>query len=202
MKRMRPLIAACLLCLALPGIAQDPKAGPAMDAGMQAMMAAWEKASTPGAPHRQLEAHFAGTWTTRMSMWMDPAQPPMTDSGQSHNTLDLGGRQLRMHYRGRVMDMPFEGLGMTGYDNVRGRYVSHWTDNMSTGHFVAEGDYDPASRSYTFRGEMPDPMAPGRMTPIREVIRITDADHHVLEMYETHDGTERKTMQIEYSRVK
>lgn len=43
-------------------------------------------------------------------------------------------------------------------------------------------------------------MQPGAITPVREVTRIVDRNRHVTEMYETHDGRERKTMVIEYTR--
>jgi hypothetical protein len=73
---------------------------------------------------------------------------------------------------------------------------------MSTGLFVSEGDYDPASKSYSYRAQMPDPMKPGTMVPVRQTMRIVDKDHAVFEMYETRDGKELKTMQIEYARAK
>jgi len=45
-------------------------------------------------------------------------------------------------------------------------------------------------------------MKAGKTIAVREVIRIVDADHHVMEWYETHDGKERKSMVIEYARAK
>ena len=49
---------------------------------------------------------------------------------------------------------------------------------------------------------MPDPMHPGAMIAVRNVVGMVDPDHHVFEMYETRDGKEVKSMQIEYSRVR
>ena len=40
------------------------------------------------------------------------------------------------------------------------------------------------------------------MVPVRDVVRVIDNDHHVFEMYETRNGKEVKTMQIEYTRAK
>ncbi len=31
------------------------------------------------------------------------------------------------------MGMPFEGMGIDGYDNLAKQYVSTWVDNMGTG---------------------------------------------------------------------
>lgn len=207
---MKRQIAAALLVLAvvaaLPLAAQDgtgaAPAAPQMTPDMQAMVAAWQKASTPGAPHQQLAEHFAGTWTTKQTMWLDPAAPPMVETGKSVNTPVFGGRQLRIDFTSQFMGQPFEGVGYSGYDNVRGKFTSTWADNMSTGFLMTLGDYDAATRTYTFRGDMADPMKDGAMTPVRETLRIVDADHHVLEMFETHAGKEARTMQIEYARAK
>lgn len=201
MKRIQ-LTAALTACLLFTPLALAQDNAPTMSVEQQAMMQAWQKASTPGAQHQQLAEQFAGTWSTRQTMWMDPSAPPMSETGKSVNTPVFGGRQLRMDFTGQFMGQPFEGMGYTGYDNITGKYLGSWMDNMSTGQFLAAGDYDPATRTYTYRGEMPDPMKPGTMIPVREVVRVVDNDHHVMEWYEVRDGKERKSMQIEYTRAK
>lgn len=190
-------VAVSLLCTPV-AFAQD--APPPMSAETQAMMAAWEKAATPGAQHQQLAEQFVGNWDTRQTMWMQPGAPPMTETAKAVGTAVLGGRHVRTDFTGQFMGMPFQGVALAAYDNVTGKYVNHWMDNMSTGVYRSEGDYDAANKTYTYRGEMADPMAPGTMIPVREVVRIVDKDHHVMEMYETHDGKENKTMQIEFAR--
>lgn len=45
-------------------------------------------------------------------------------------------------------------------------------------------------------------MRPGSMIPVRETVRVIDADHHVMEMFEPKDGKEVRTMQLEYTRRK
>ena len=196
-----PAVAALAMLLLIGSSAGAQDSAPAMSPEQQAMMAAWEKASSPGGAHARLATQMAGTWNAKQTVWMDPAAPPMTSSGKAVNTPVFGGRHIRMDYSGQFMGQPFEGVGYTGHDNVTGRYVSTWMDSMSTGAFRAEGEYDEATSSYTFRGEMADPMHDGAMTPVREVVRVVDNDRHVMEMYETHDGQERKTMEIEFTRA-
>jgi hypothetical protein len=195
-------LSLCTLALlaALPLAAKEP-AAPKLTAEQQAMMQAWEKASKPGQPHQQL-ATMAGQWNVKQTMWMDPKTPPMVQTGSATNTLALGGRHLRQDYRGQWMNQPFEGVGYTGYDNVTGKYYSSWVDSGSTGLFVAYGDYDAGTRTYTFRGEMADAAAGGAKVPIRDVLRIVDNDHHVFEMYETRDGKEARVMELDYTRQK
>jgi hypothetical protein len=202
--KIRHLAALSLgLLIAMPAFAQDKAtAPPQMSPEQKAMMEAWQKAATPGERHKQLISEFEGTWNTKMSSWMDPSAPPSMETGKSVNTAVLGGRQLRMDYSGQYMGQPFQGLGYIGFDNVTGKYFSTWSDNMSTGLFVSEGDYDPASKSYSYRAQMPDPMKPGTVVPVRQTMRIVDKDHAVFEMYETRDGKENKSMQIEYTRAK
>ncbi|HXH00596.1 MAG TPA: DUF1579 family protein [Xanthomonadaceae bacterium] len=135
-------------------------------------------------------------------MWMDPSKPPMKETGKDTTTAILGGRQLRTDFRSRFMGKPFQGLGYTGFDNVRGKYFSSWTDDMSTSTFMSWGDYDPATRTYTFKGEMADPMQAGKLMPVRETMRIVDKDHHVMEWFEQRAGKEALSMRIEYARTK
>lgn len=178
----------------------EPAAGQ-MNAEMQAMMEAWQKASTPGPQHAQLAEHFVGSWDAQTSVWMDPSAPPMTSTGTEVTTAEFDGRHVVSEFKGSMMGQPFTGHAVTSYDNTTGRYLVNWIDSMSTGQFHAQGECDPASKSYTFTGEMPDMMQPGTSIPIRQVIRIEDADHHVMEWYETRDGQEVKTMVIEYTRA-
>lgn len=201
---LRLALLGCLLC-GPAAFAQDADTPPAGEgppgAEQQAMMEAWQKAATPGAQHQQLIEQFAGQWDATITMWMDPAAPPMTEAGRSTNTAVLGDRHVRMDYRGQFMGQPFEGVGYSGYDNVTGQYVSSWMDNTSTGMHVSHGDYDAANRTYTYRSEMPDMMDPGGSVPVRETVKVVDADHHVMAWYETRDGEEHKTMQIEFTRA-
>lgn len=193
------------LALALPAaaIAAEPTtAEPAMSAEQQAMMDAWARAATPGAEHARLAEHFAGNWDVSMSFWMDHDAPPTTETGTATITPVFGGRQLRQDFKGSFMGMPFEGSGYSGYDNVRQRYTATWNDNMSTATMLSFGDYDAATRTYTYTSEMADPMQDGALIPIREVVQIVDADHHVMEMFEPHEGKEVRTMRLEYRRAK
>jgi hypothetical protein len=201
----RYIVALTLGCLvATSALAEDKQAGapPAMTPEQQAAMAAWQKASTPSDRHKQLIAEFEGTWDAKMTAWMDPSAPAQVETGKSVNTAVLGGRQLRMDYSGQFMGQPYQGVGYSGYDNVTGKYFSTWSDNMSTGLFVSEGSYDAAAKVYNYTATMHDPLQDGAPVPVRETLRVVDKDHVTFEMYETRDGKERKSMQIEYTRAK
>jgi hypothetical protein len=99
---------------------------------------------------------------------------------------------------GKAMEMDFKGVSTEGYDNAKKKFVATWIDNMGTGIMFLEGTYDSMNKTFTYRGE--EEMIPGTKTKVREVIRITDNDHHVLEWYEDRGGTEVKTMEIAFTR--
>jgi len=81
---------------------------------------------------------------------------------------------------------------LLGYDNVKKKFVNTWGDNMGTGLMMAEGDYDPATKALTYVSEME--MIPGMKTKVREVVTITDKDHHIMEWYEDRGGKDVKTL--------
>src|SRR3546814_17361268 len=124
-------------------------------------------------------------------MWIDPSAPPMVETGKSVDTAVLGGRQIRTQFSSRFMGQPFNGIGFMGYDNVRGKYVASWVDDMSTGLITSEGDYDPATTTYTFVAEMADPMHDGAPIATRATVPNIDPDHHTMEMFETNHHQDR-----------
>ena len=98
-----------------------------------------------------------------------------------------------------MKDMQFKGMGIEGYDNAKQKFVGSWIDNMGTGIQFSDGTYDPATKTLTYTSEIE--MMPGMKTPVREVLKIADKDHMMLEWYETHGGQEKKTMEINYTRA-
>jgi hypothetical protein len=165
-----------------------------------AMMAAMQKAATPGRFHQQLEP-LVGTFEVSTQMWMEPGQTPMTAKGVGEHKWVLGKRFLEQRYQGDFMGMPFEGIGYTGYDNIRERYVNTWIDSMGTGFMIGEGK-PKADGSIEFWAQYPDPTS-GEMVKFREVIQIHSKDHHTLKMFMTgEDGNEFLNAEIHYRRKK
>jgi len=114
-------------------MAQGGDSGHGMSqADMKAMEEAMMKAATPGEHHKAL-GRYVGDWTFTNTMWMDPSQPPMKSNGTVHAEWMLGNRYLSSTFRGSFGGQPFEGHATDGYDNVAGKYVSSWVDNMGTG---------------------------------------------------------------------
>ncbi len=113
--------------------------------------------------------------------------------------MDVTGKMQMPGEDGKMKDVQFKGMSVEGYDNAKKKFVSSWIDNMGTGIQFSEGTYDPASKALTFTSEIE--MMPGMKMPVREVLKLTDKDHMLLEWYETHGGQEKKTMEIAYTRA-
>jgi hypothetical protein len=133
---------------------------------------------------------------------MAPGAPPQESSGTSENKMTLGGRFLEQHYEGKFMDQPFTGMGYTGYDLYKKRYVGNWMDSMGTSIMSSTGTADASGKTMTFTGTMDD-YATGKKANFKEVITVVDPDHHVFEMWwPGPDGKMFKTMEIHYMRKK
>jgi hypothetical protein len=165
---------------------------------MAAAMETYSKAAAPGPAHRMLEK-MAGRWTTLTKQWMEPGKPPVESTGTSEQKMLFGGRYLHQEFSGDMMGTPFTGIGLTGYDNQKQRYVSTWIDSMSTAIFFFEGSGDPEERTITQVCRYEDPVR-GPMK-LRSVTRIVDDLTHQFEMYGTDKSDiEQKMMEITYLR--
>jgi len=173
---------------------------PKPSAEQSAMMEKMAKAMAPGPQHEMLKK-MAGEWNAKVTYQMDPSQPAQVEQSSSTLTMLMDGRYCQEVTSGQMMGQPFSGMGITGYDNVLGKYVSTWIDNMGTGIMTSTGTPDASGKVITWVGTMADPMT-GKVKTERMVTRITDDDHHTLEMYGVPPGgkKEMKMMTIEYSR--
>ena len=202
--RSMSLVSSAALCsfllapLAWAQEATKPGKAPELTPAQQAEMKAYEAAGTPGEAHRKL-ASTAGNYTVKIRNWHEPGAAPTEEKGTAKRSVALDGRVLVEHFEGAMMGTPFTGHGMTGYDNVVGKYWSTWNDSMSTGIMVSWGTCD-AQNACKFEGSWNDPV---KKTPIksRMTSRWTSPDTEVFEMYAPDkQGREMKMMEITYTR--
>ncbi|MCH8148016.1 MAG: DUF1579 domain-containing protein [Planctomycetes bacterium] len=180
------------------GYKHAPK-GEQMDAETQAMMDAWAKYATPGAYHDNLKP-LVGTWATTSKYWMKPGGDPKVGQGTAVKKMVLDGRYLSEDYSGMSAFGPFHGIGLTGYDNARKKYVDTWVDSMGTGIMLSYGTCDSSGKTITFQSEYEDPMD-GKTKKHRSVIKIINNDKHILEMFVTEPGQkEHKELEVIYTR--
>lgn len=159
-----------------------------------AEMKAWQAYATPGAPHK-LMADEVGTWNCDMTFWYEPNGKPEKASSVANVKMILGGRYQEANYQGKIMGSPFEGKSTLAYNNVSKEYTTTFIDNMGTGMMVASGKYDEATKSMELKGEVVNPVS-GKKTPYREVYTIVDPTTRKMEMFDTKNGSEYKSMEI------
>lgn len=200
MKRL--LFAILIATVALAAVAQEkPKQGgaPEPDAQMKATMEAYAKAAEPGAMHTFL-ASLAGTWAVESKAWMGPGEPH-TSKATAVCTMIFGGRYLVEEFKGEFAGTPFEGRGITGFDNTAKQFQSVWIDSMSTGLGVGTGSLDASGKVLTSTMTYMDPKT-GKEGRMKAVLRIVDEKTHIFEMFEVGpDGKESKSMEMTYRKV-
>lgn len=178
---------------------KTPPKGQEMSPEMLKMMEACAKAATPGPQHKQL-ASLAGAWDVKTKFSMDPSAPPEESTGVTKAKTVLGGRWVVEEFEGQMPQGPFSGMGISGYDNVKKKYVSFWMDTMGTGAMVSEGTADTTGKVITFTGTYEDPMTAKPKT-CRSVTRFVSESKHTFEMFDTGpDGKEFKCLDIVYTR--
>jgi hypothetical protein len=225
MKKFASLITILFaILLAISSFAQSPATSPATASAPSAA----QPATATGEPNPQemmkqmiemsklnenhkLLSSLDGSWNYTIKMWMnpDPNAKPQESKGTATRKTVMGGRYVMMDVSGKMQmpgedgkmkDVQFKGMGLEAYDNVKKKFVSSWIDNMGTGIQFSEGSYDPATKTFTYTSEM-EPV-PGMKSQVREVIKVADNNHMMLEWYENQGGQEKKTMEIAYTRKK
>lgn len=165
----------------------------------QAMMEAMEKAGTPGEHHKVLLKRV-GKWDVVVKAWMAPGQPPMESKGTAEAKSILGDRFIQMNFTGSFMDKPFNGIGVTGFDNVKKKVVGTWIDNMSTSIMRSEGTFDAASKTTSSTSVGMDPIT-GKECKGRTVEKWESDNKVVEEFFRKVGSKEMKAMEIVYTRA-
>ncbi len=154
------------------------------------------KLGLPGPQHAALRP-LEGRWRAHVKMW-DPNGQQSETQGTAVCRMILGGRFLEERINMDLMGQPYEGWGLTGFDNREKRYVINWVDNVSSGITTGGGSMDKSGKVLTTMSKMVGPG--GKTTESRMVTRIVDANTHVFSMYNTLSGKEQLGMEITYTR--
>ena len=171
---------------------EEPIAEPPLDSAAQ--MKAWAEYARPGNPHKMM-ADETGIWNCDMTFWMEPNGKPEKANSTAVIKMILGGRYQEGNYKGTMMGQPFEGKSTLAYNNASKEYTTTFIDNMGTGMMVAVGKYDEKSKSMELKGEVANPLN-GKKTPYREIYTIVDPVTRKMEMFDTKNGEEFKSMEI------
>jgi len=176
---------------------------------MQEGMRKWMATIRPGKQHKLLEA-FIGSWDTTTKMWWGgPGSPPVVTQGRSDVKWVLGKRFIMEEHHGKMVmpdetgamkKVPYEGIGMTGYNNGRNVFESSWTSNLGTEMLTMRGGVDPSGKVFRSFGQMDELMIGVIGRTVKYVNRIVNEDKHVFEIIDLHAGDDYKVVEITYVR--
>jgi hypothetical protein len=148
----------------------------------------------PGPEHEQLKK-LAGTWEATVKLGGTEAKGTMTYREQQ------GGYWMVSHFSGDLGGQKFEGDGLDGYDPVKKRFVSMWTDSMTPEAMISEGTWDSEKKQMTMVGKGTGPD--GKPAKTKTVTTWTDEDNIEFVYYMANgDGKEREIVRINYKRKK
>lgn len=153
----------------------------------------------PGPEHKLLD-RMAGDWETLTRYWPSPGAEMVESKGTSHRKWILGGRFLMEELDGGNLVLPFQGMGLFGYDAFEQKHTSAWVDTMNTSILTNLGVFDRTNDIVSFTGLYKDPWS-GTKKKERGATRFLSKDKHVLEIHVTEpDGKEFKMLEITYTR--
>jgi len=205
-------VACCLLpvaCLLLPTAhAQEKKevggtnvkAGAAVgDMHKEKLLHSIARSAAPDEHHKLLEP-LVGKWNTQAKQWLGDPKPE-TSTGHSETKWILGGRFVEEMYDSDIFGKPFQRQGVMGFDTRTKKYVATSVDTWGTWITVEEGSIDSTGKILTLTAQDYD-SATGKTRPIKFIYNIDTNDHHVMRVYETIQGKETLTVEVDYKKTK
>jgi hypothetical protein len=186
---MRRLIAVTALAM-LAAIAAS--------AATQEPIPPWMSRGMPGPEHRALEP-LIGTWKVQLSMYgtigRNPDDPPIVSNDLiCRRAWVAGGRYIEDLTEGTMGDAPYWRKGWLGYSNMERRHEWITIDAVNSNMMYYAGKPGTTSQSpiivtgvFTDQGVAGEASV-GKAVAMRTVIKIENADRHVIELYFTPPG--------------
>ncbi len=193
---MKILVCLSFVFAASLALAADPKGVSTGEAPE------WMKFTTPGENHKAMN-DLTGKFSYTMRWWAKPDVKAEESKGTSTAKWIMNGRFVQQDVKGKAMGQAFNGMGITGYDNLKEEFQSVWFDDMSTGMMWGSGKMDPAGKTISQTGTTSDPMKGEKNAWYRTDLTVISKNEHKFEMYSKDTaGKEFKAMEIEYKRTK
>ncbi len=155
-------------------------------------------------PEHKLLQDLVGTFDAKVKMFTAPNDPkgkPMETTGVLKRKMILGGNYLQESFNGKFFDKPYTGMGVTGFDTNKRKYVVTWFDSDSVNMTLLHGTYDAKTKTLTSVGD-DVPLGGGKTGKARDVLQILSPDEQRLEMYRQLGDKEVKVMEITLTRKK
>ena len=165
------------------------------DAGGQDMAKVMEELAKPGEMHAWL-ARCNGAWDVTGEFSEEDGSKTAVE-GTARFRMILGDRFSQQDLSIRMGEKPYEGIGITGYDNLKKQFTSYWFDSWSTYTSPGVGQRSAEGRTLTLTGAWD---MPGSQVPFKYVYTWADDDHFTFRMFMTWEGQEAEVGTLQYSR--
>ncbi len=150
---------------------------------------------TPGEMHKWL-ASQEGTWAVAMTSHGSDGKAEQTQANATVKMV-LGGRFQEQRFTGTVEGKPYEGYGLTGYDNLKKEFVLYWFDSMSTVPSISRGQRSADGKTMTLEGTWD---MPGAAMPFKQVFTVKSDKEIHFAMTMTMQGQEMPVMESTYTK--
>ena len=143
-----------------------------------------------------------GRFDVRADLRLKPTAQPVTIAARAEGRM-IGNRWLVTEFRGgdggRGM-IPFEGLGVNGYDSEARNYVGYWVDGSRGIAVPVQGNYDV--RTGVFATTSMERRSDGSTVQVRSETKRTGPDTEVTTFWAPDaDGRPYVRMVLTYTRV-
>lgn len=189
------LVAALAALALLPGLAGSQEGGDMTPAQMMELMKNW---SVTDEHHKEL-AWYVGKWDTETR-----AMGMGTEEGTAEFKWVIDGRWLTEEMQGSMMQMPFHGFGLIGFDRFKKKWVSTWVGSMDTAMLRFEGVVvDPTGKVKVLWCNLDEYLTGEHDKPAKAVYRKIDEDKFTFELWDMAMGPDGgKVFEITYKRRK
>ena len=155
---------------------------------------AWENYSKAGAYHKMLDT-LAGTWQEEMKFYMEGSDTAQTVKMTAAITPVLNGLYQQTLHRGKIMNMPYEGRTVLGFNKASNLFEYTWLDNFSSGMMFLTGTMDSVNNMINLSGTMADPVT-GKNIAVRQTIEMLNNKEQHIKFYDRKNAIERLSMEI------
>jgi hypothetical protein len=198
------LAIACTLnasCVSGPDPRAAASAAPiaAAPVSIDDQIAQLEKASQPGASHKELLA-LCGDWNVRLVDVSPDGRETDVAAGSATIRSEFGARYLRWETSMRFGGRDHATTGFVGFDLGTHEYQSLMLNDVGTGMSVAYGNGQLKRSGIRFTLDLIDRESGGRAR-MSSVLRSIDADHFVQDLLGGELGGERVVRRYHYVRA-
>lgn len=158
--------------------------------------------SRPGEYH-QLLSSLSGTWAyqdVKRTFVKGTLVRKAIYNDRFYNVEITGGKLKVPVANGQMVEEPYQGMQIEGYDNGRGKFVMIAINNHIGSDIQYQyGSFDSTKKEFTFDWE--NELLPGQVVKNRRILRITDTTHYVEEYFELQEGQYVKIRQLDYTKA-